>query len=334
MLVTGASGFLGRNVLRALGDTPEVEVVAACRSAGNLPAGFGGEVRVGDLLDPGYRRDVVAGIGVVCHAASSASMWGHGPLESERFLAPTQDLIDQAIGAGVRRFVQTSTVAVGRVGRDGGPHGDADPTERTGYWPHLDRLIEIDRYMEAHSGRGTQMVTLRLGHFVGAGNRLGLLPALLPRLRTHLVPWLARGRSRLPLVADTDLGRAFALAAVAGELADYESFNICGPDFPTLREVVEFVATETGLPRPHFSVPYPAGYAFGWLMEKLNPVLPGSSPFLTRSIVRLAEDWVCPGDAAEKKLGYVPQGDWRSAVRAQVAELRAEGYPWIPLSQL
>lgn len=69
-------------------------------------------------------------------------------------------------------------------------------------------------------------------------------------------------------------------------------------------------------------------------MEKLNPLLPGSSPFLTRSIVHLAEDWVCPTDSAQKKLGYVPQGDWRSAVRDHLADLQADGYPWVPLAQL
>jgi nucleoside-diphosphate-sugar epimerase len=332
--VTGATGFLGRNVLNALLDRPDVDPVAACRSPEKLSGFFTGEVRPGDLLDSHYRREVLQGIDIVCNAASSASMWGHGRDEYQRFLEPTKAFIEQAIRQDVRRFIQASTVAIGRVTRDGAPHDDASPTESTRFWPHLDRLIDLDRYMEGNSHRGTQMVTLRLGHFVGAGNRLGLLPALLPRLRTHLVPWLARGRSHLPLIADTDLGRGFALAAVAADLEDYQSFNICGPEFPTLREVVEFVTSETGLPRPHFSVPYPAGYTFGWLMENLNPLLPGSSPFLTRSIVRLAEDWICPTESAQKKLGYVPQRDWRGAVREHLTDLEAEGYPWVPLSQL
>ena len=72
-----------------------------------------------------------------------------------------------------------------------------------------------------------------IGHFVGAGNRLGMLPALVPRLRTYLVPWLAGGRKRLPLVADSDMAHAFVQAAAAEGLNDYESFNICGPAFPT-----------------------------------------------------------------------------------------------------
>ena len=117
--------------------------------------------------------------------------------------------------------------------------------------------------MRANSHRGTQMVALRLGHFIGAGNRLGLVPALVPRLKTWLVPWLAGGKKRLPLVAGSDLGHAFALAALADNLDDYESFNICGTEFPTLREVVEHIASVAGCPTPLYSVPYPAGYLFG-----------------------------------------------------------------------
>jgi nucleoside-diphosphate-sugar epimerase len=172
------------------------------------------------------------------------------------------------------------------------------------------------------------MVTLRLGHFVGAGNGLGLVPALVPRLRTRLVPWLGGGRARLPLVADADLGQAFTLASTADGLADHESFNICGPSFPIAREVIEFIAAETSSPHPWYSVPYAAGHAFGALMERLHPVLPGPAPFLTRSIVHVARDWWCPVDRATDMLGYQPRKPWHTAVRESLAELADRGYPW------
>jgi hypothetical protein len=69
-------------------------------------------------------------------------------------------------------------------------------------------------------------------------------------------------------------------------------------------------------------------------METLHPVMPGSSPFLTRSIVHLCEDWHCPNDYAQKKLGYTPRKDWRVAVREHLADLRKEGFPWPRLCQL
>ena len=321
VLVTGATGFLGRNVLAALGASAEVEPIAACRTPSKLASAFGGEVRSGDLRDPDYRRTVVKDVDVICHAGTWSSMWGHQTEEQTHFFEPACDLVEQAIRAGVGRVLVASTVAIG------------SPARATGFWPHLDRLVELDAFMRENSHRGTQLMTMRLGHFVGAGNQVGIIGALTPRLRTRLVPWIAGGRSRLPLVADTDLGQAFALAAVAGGLDDFESLAICGPEFPTTREVVDFIVAETGFPGPWYSVPRPAAHAFGWLMERLHPVLPGSSPFLTRSIVHLASDWSCTGEPAERKLGYVPRKDWRTAVRETLNELQEKGYPWPRLAQ-
>ena len=333
VLVTGATGFLGRNILKSLLAHPEITPIAACRTPAKLLSGFNGEVRAGDLRDPDYRRSVVENVDVVCHAGTWATLWNHKKLAQTRFLEPTRDLIEQAIRCGVGRFVQASTIALSPPPSPGSSLDDFADTRYTGFWPHLDRLVDVDRYMREHSGRGTQMVTMRLGTFVGAGNDLGLVPALVPRLRTYLVPWLAGGRSRMALVADTDLGESFALAAVADGLDNYESFNICGTAFPPMREVIEFIASETGFPRPLYSVPFPAGYAFAWLMEMLHPVLPGSSPFLTRSIVYLSEDCPCSTDYATRKLTYVPRKDWRIAVREALAELKTKGYPWLRLGQ-
>ena len=333
VLVTGATGFLGSNIIRTIAKNPKIECVAACRNRSRLPPQFNGEVRVGDLLDPEYRRNLVTGIDVICHAGTWASMWNHKQLERERFFEPTRDLIDQAIDQGVERLLLASTVVIGEVSKDGKPHDDFSAKKHTGFWPHLDYLMDIDDYMRDNSHRGTQMVTMRLGHFVGAGNRLGMVPAIIPRLKTYLVPWLGGGKKHLPLVADSDLAQAFELAALAGNLDDYESFNICGTEFPILRDVVTYIASQAGVPKPLYSVPYPAGYVFGWLMETLKPVLPGSSPFLTRSIVRLCEDWVCTNDYAQKKLGYVPKKAWRPTVDEHLTDLKHEGYPWPALCQ-
>ncbi|MCP2317741.1 Nucleoside-diphosphate-sugar epimerase [Nocardia amikacinitolerans] len=333
VLVTGATGFLGTQALRALAAHPEAEPIAACRTPARLPDWFTGQVRPGDLLDPGYRRAVVRNVDVVCHLGTWGAFWAHRTQERTHFMEPAIDLADQARMAGVRRFVLAATVAIGTPSRDGEPVDDFSPPRYTGFWPHADRLIDVDHHLKETSGEGTGMVTLRLGHFVGAGNTLGLIPALVPRLRTRLVPWIDGGRARLALVGDTDLGAGVAAAALAERLAPYESFNICGPEFPTARAVIEFVASEIGVPAPWFSVSYRTGYGFGKLMETLHPILPGADPFLTRSLVHVAEDWPCPSDYATRKLGYIPHKDWRTAVRESLRWLGTQRQGWPRLAQ-
>ncbi len=330
VLVTGATGFVGSHILEALREASGVETIAACRDAGKLPDWFKGEVRQGDLVDKAYRKSVLNNIDVVCHTGSFGTFWGHAKQEYRYFYEPTRDFIDQAVKQGVQRFIQTSTVTLAPLARDKyAPPADewSLARKKTGFWPHVDYLMDLDRYMRSIATNRTQMVTMRLGHFVGPGNTSGLLPMLLPRMRTHLVPWMAGGHMRLPLVTGEDMGRAFMLAATANSLGSYESFNIVGSEYPTIRELFSFIAKETGFSTPHYSVPYPAAYAFGWLMEKLRHVIPGD-PFLMRSVVFVCENWMPVTDNARQKLGYIPREEWQSAVRKQIMEIKQHNYPW------
>ncbi len=332
VLVTGATGFLGGNILEALRDTAGVTTIAAARDASRVPAWFSGETRVGDLTDADYRRDVVQGVDVVLHAGTWSTFWGHATQERELFLEPSVDLIDQAVAAGVGRFVAASTVAISTPSRDGELVADDAPAVKRGYWPHLDFMIDVEDHMRAAAG-ATQMVALRLGHFVGADNSLGLVSAIIPRLRTRQVPWVAGGRAHLPLVSGEDMGRAFALAAVADGLAPFESINVIGPEQPTAREVFTFVAREAGVPTPAYSVPLGAAFGFGALMEAVHPLTRARAPFLTRALVHVGQDWHASGEAAQRKLGYEPTVAWRDAARASIEERRALGFAWPALAQ-
>ncbi len=325
VLVTGATGFLGGHILAALANEADVEVVAACRRPELLPAGFTGEKRVGDLTDGEYRKTVVRGVDAVAHAGTWAAFWGHREEEEQRFYTPTIDLIDWCAQAGVTRFILASTVATGAPAPI---HTTADrdrPPPPATFWPHLEFLQDVEQHMRARAGR-VQMVSLRLGHFVGPGNSIGLLPALVPRLRTRVVPWLARGRARWPVVTGPDLGQAF-VRALRADTEPFDAFAICGPELPTAREFITFLAGELGVSKPLYSVPYSAAHALAAFLERIDRFTPGPAPFLTRSTVHLAGDWNCPDERAETVLGYRPTGDWRAAVRAALQDPNINKWP-------
>jgi 2-alkyl-3-oxoalkanoate reductase len=333
VLVTGATGFLGGNILNALAHEQGVEIVAACRTTAKLPKNFQGEVRVGDLLDAQYRKALVKNIDVVCHAGTWSSFWGHKKKEQTHFYEPCIDLIEQSIAAGVEKFLLASTVAIAKPNASGSPIDDFSETAYTGFWPHLDKLIDVDNYMKANANRGTTLVNMRLGHFVGKGNSVGLVAALVPRLRTYMVPILGWGKARMAMVSDHDLAQGFVKAAKADGLKSYESFNICGSTFPTVKEVFHYIAEQTNSPKPFYHVPYFAGFAFGALMELIAPIMPKGSPFLTRSLVHVGKDWFSSSEYAFKKIGYKPQKDWKTAVDEAINELDKQGFPWPRLVQ-
>ncbi|VAW82754.1 hypothetical protein MNBD_GAMMA13-1729 [hydrothermal vent metagenome] len=305
VLVTGATGFLGSHVLEALMSNKDIHLIAACRKPAKLLPGFKGDVRQGDLTDRTYIKQLTQDVDVICHAAAWTSLWAHREEEQRYYREPTLALIDAAIAARVQRFIFDSSVVVAGPHRDGTPLADHEPAKHPRFWPHMDIVVDIENHMRKQADRGTTMVSLRCG---------------------HLVPWVASGKACVPLVDGRDLSVAYALAATADGLNGFESFNICGPSFPPMHEVIGFLHTETGVSRPHFGVPLIGAYMFGWLMEKLNPVLPGD-PFLTRSIVFLGEDWYAPSDLARERLGYEPKFDWKTAIRTQLREMESQGYP-------
>jgi nucleoside-diphosphate-sugar epimerase len=329
VLVTGATGFVGSHVLEALAGREWLKPIAACRDPGRLPAGFKGEVRPGDLRDPEYRRTLVEGVDTLCHAAAWTSIWGHRADSERLFLAPSLGLIEAARAAGVRRFVNTSTTSAAA------PPASADP-QRPGipraFWPHLCNVIAIEDALRRQASAQFQAINLRLGIFAGRRYGLGLLPVLVPRLKTRLVPWVAGGRTGLPIVDGRDIGQAFALAAGAEGLAPYESFDCVGPSIPLVREVIDLLHLEYGLPRPAFGVPFALAYPFAWLMETLDPLVPWE-PLVTRSIVHLLEETGADQARAERLLGYRPVHPWQESVRAQLEEMRVREMRPMPLAR-
>lgn len=317
VLITGATGFVGSHVLESLMDMTGVRLVAACRDKRKLLPGFKGEVREGDLRDPGFRKTMLEGIDTVCNALAWSSLWGNVENSRRLFLEPNLALIEAARAAGAQRFINTSTTSAAA------PEHSSDPQSRgilRPLWPHLCNVVRIEDALRDAASADFQGVNLRLGIFAGRRYALGVLPILAPRLKTHLVPWVAGGRTGLPIIDGRDIGQAFARAAKAEGLADYEGFNIVGSEIPTVREVIDFLHNEFGLPKPHFGVPFSIAYPFAWLMEKLDPLVPWE-PLVTRSIVHLLEETGADNAKAEHLLGYRPTHPWREAIRAQMREM-------------
>ena len=317
ILVTGANGFVGSHVLETLQQRKDVQVIAACRDTSKLPDWFKGEVRLGDLRDTAYSQEVCTNIDIICHAAAWSAMWGHKQASHDLMLQPSLMLIKHAKTAGVSRFINTSTTSAAAPEQSSNP---MNPGIKRKHWPHLNNVIEVENKLREQASNNFQVINLRLGIFAGQRYSLGVLPILMPRLKTHLVPWVASGRTSMPIIDGRDIGQAFALAAVADGLANYESFNIVGPETPTVREVITFLHTEYNLPLPHFSVPFSLAYPFARLMEMLDPIVPWE-PLVTRSIIHLMEEVGVDNSKAEKLLNYHPHHSWQTAIRAQMQEM-------------
>jgi len=322
VLITGATGFVGSHILEQMMNHPEIEVIAACRDHSKLLPAFKGEVREGDLRDQGYVETLLENIDTVCHAAAWTALWGHRQESETLYLQPSLNLIDQAIKKKIRRFINVSTTSA-NPGLSANP---LSPGLQSAFWPHLANVVKIENTMKEHAHEGCQMVNLRLGLFAGERYGLGLLPILLPRLKTHLVPWVKSGNTAMPIIDGRDIGRAFALACLADIKPDFDAFNIVGPIIPSTREVIEFIHQHFPYPQPHFSVPFYIAYRFAWLMEKLDAIV-SWEPLVTRSIIHLLEDTHADNHKAFRQLGYQAEIHWQDAIKKQIDCLHEKNLP-------
>jgi nucleoside-diphosphate-sugar epimerase len=126
IFITGGSGYLGRNIIRALvkrGDT--VHALARSVASGELVEGLGAEVIAGDLHDADALRQGIDGCDVVIHSAALVAQWGD-PLDFHRVnVAGTQQVIEACKAMTVPRLIHISTEA---VLADGNPIIHADET--------------------------------------------------------------------------------------------------------------------------------------------------------------------------------------------------------------
>ena len=129
VLVTGATGFVGSAVARALlADGYAVRVLARPASPRRNLEGLGVEVAEGDLDDPASLSQAMEGVRHLFHVAADYRLWAKDPEEIVRNnLTGTRAIMDAALTAGVERIVYTSSVATLGFNADGTPSDETLP---------------------------------------------------------------------------------------------------------------------------------------------------------------------------------------------------------------
>ena len=310
-MITGATGFVGIHVLETLMaiEHADIEIVAACRDPAKLLPAYKGEVRVGDLRDPDYLDRVLVGIDIICHTAGWTS-FARKPKESEQlYLEPTIDLIKHAIEWRIPRFVNLSSIAVANPDQRNDANARGRPRR---YWPMINCMIAVEDYMQAHASIGCSFVNLRLGIYSGQRLNFGLLPFLLSRSDSTLLPFIRGQLGYLPLIDGQDIGQAFIRAALAPESAQYESINIVGSECPVQSDVFKFLhqhykhsSLKTGLPAA-LAEPYLQLLA---LIQHNSP-----QPLITSSIANQLLNPIISNSKACDLLGFDPQISWQASL--------------------
>src|SRR5271157_2469176 len=129
--VTGATGFLGSHVARALANQG-AELRLLVRPTSNLKnlEGLKAETATGDLRDAASLGKAMSGCDTVFHVAADYRLWVRDPEQMYRSnVEGTRSLLEAARKQGVRRVVYTSSVGTMGFASNGQANGHAADEE-------------------------------------------------------------------------------------------------------------------------------------------------------------------------------------------------------------
>lgn len=296
-LVTGASGFLGRALVRALLDSGR-DVVALCRDPAAL-----GELRhpalrivSGDLRDPAsYAPWLAAGVSVFHLAAVRNHPHARVREMEEVNVRATAELARRSLEAGTSRFIYVSTALIHGPSDGGGlPFGAyAESRARAGQ--------EIRRL----AAEGLQAVTVCPAIVFGPDhpshpNRV--TSEIRRLLRQRVVRVVAGGRQARNLVHVDDVVRGLLAAERRGALG--EEYVLGGEEIAP-RDFGRLVLSLAGL-RPVATLSLPAGpaLAIARIADRLRKSDTGSG--YATSVQVLLREWRFSSDRARRDLDYRP----------------------------
>src|SRR5690349_12961017 len=112
-LVTGASGFLGGHLVERLcAAGHRVRALVRTPAKAQFLAATMAEIAAGDLTAPASLASALDGVDTVFHSAAMVSNWGRWNDFQAVTVQGTENVLDAAERAGVRRFVHISTMRV------------------------------------------------------------------------------------------------------------------------------------------------------------------------------------------------------------------------------
>lgn len=323
--VTGATGFLGSHVARALSAQGAqlrllVRPTSDLRNIEDLHA----ERVQGDLRDPASIEKALTGCDAVFHVAADYRLWVRDPEQMYRSnVEGTRSLLEAARKQGVRRVVYTSSVATMGFTSNGhvaDEHSPVSLADMIGHYKRSKFMAEQVAFDAARSG--VDVVVVNPTTPVGERD---VKPTPTGRI---VLDFLKR---KFPAYVETGLNLVDATECARGHIQAFEKGKsgeryILGGENLTLKQILDRLAAITGLKSPTVKLPYVFAYATGVVDEMVTGRLLRREPRATIDAVRMGRKMMFVSSAkAVRELGWrmVPVD---GALRRSVEWFRANGY--------
>jgi len=320
-LVTGATGFVGSAVARALlARGHRVRALVRPRSDRSNLAGLELDLAEGDLTDPASLGRAVAGCDHVMHVAADYRIWVPDPDAMLRAnVEGTTALFRAAQAAGVGRVVYCSSVAALGLTRDGTPADEATPVSE-------DKVVGIYKKSKYRAEQAVLAMVREEGLDAVIVNPAAPVGPrdIKPTPTGRMIADAAFGK--MPAFLETGLNVVHVDDVAEGHMLALERGRageryILGSENLTLQALLELVDAATGRPTRRVRLPRQVLYPVALVCEGLARF--GVEPLVTRDHLRMAAKTMFFSNAkAVRELGFAPRPA-ADAVRDAVAWFQA-----------
>lgn len=333
-LVTGACGFIGAEIARAL--EGRGDEVIAIDLAPECPV-EGVDYRRIDITDKAAVAEACKGVDTIIHNASIVHtkrnkqdvIWAVN-------LGGTENMLESAQQQGVKRFVYISSGSVVYEGKDIENGDESLPYSSISQAPYADSKIAAEKYVLAKNGKGGVATCALRPHVVfGPGDRR-FMPALLNQARSgRLRVQVGRGVWLSDYTYVSNLIDAIILADEALANGGVESVPAGQAYFITNGEPMPFwdfvrkVVARLGFPPIKYRAPKSLVYAIAAVVEGID-TLKGGTLDAEDGLTRFAVRYMCTHhyfsiEKARRDLGYNPSVSVAEGIERTCQHLEAIG---------
>ncbi|HVY70495.1 MAG TPA: complex I NDUFA9 subunit family protein [Verrucomicrobiae bacterium] len=273
VLITGASGFVGGEVLRELHREGHAirALVRSPESAGARKPRemFNTELRAGDVLTPASLVTAFSGADAVIHLVGIISEIGARTYENIHTRG-TENVVRAAKAAGVSRYVHMSALGT-------------RPKAASRYHQSKWAAEEIVR------ASGLAWTIFRPSIIYGPGDQFVNLFARMSRF-SPVLPVMGDGLGKMQPIAVSAVAQAF-VRSLSTPAAIGQTFDLCGLEPVTFREILDAILRVAGRRRLKLRIPLPLARVQAAMLEMLFPLLLRQAPPLNRDqLLMLQED--------------------------------------------
>ncbi len=321
ILVTGATGFTGKNLIKKLLEKG-YHVKVLVRKPNNELKKLNVEISHGDIINKDEVENAVKGCDAVIHLAAA---WQNYKVPANYYykvnVKGTKNLLDASLKFNVKKFVHCSTGGV--LGHISKPPANENCPYNPGDVYQVTKMEGEKLALKYSKERKLNVSVIRPAPIYGIGDQRIL--KLFKQIKKGRFFMLGKGNICYHLVNVDDLVNGFMLALEKKE-SEGQVYIIGGNECPTLNELVKILAKVLDVDIKIIHLPFWPVYFISFLCELICKPL-GINPFIFRRRV----DWFRKNRSfdiskAKKEIGYKPKISLEEGLRITAEWYKENGW--------